>query len=724
MMEKIDISIGGMHCQNCITLIEKKLNKAEGITNASVNPATEKASVEFDPDKITQEEIISIINSLNYKASIINQKTAQDLELSGGNEGLKKQKQMFYFSLIFTVPVFIISMIFTWLSIEILYKGYILWILTTPVQFIAGKSFYLGAWRALKNKTSNMDTLVAIGTSAAYFYSVYLVLFSPGTGQYFETAAMLITFILFGKLLESIAKGKTSEAIRKLMAISPKIATVIRDKKEIKIPVDDVILGDIIIVKPGEKIPVDGKIIEGSSSVDESMITGESMPAKKKKGDTVIGGTLNKTGSFRFRAEKIGAETTLSRIINLIEEAQVKKAPIQRFADMVSSYFVPIVIIIAMLSFTGWYFIASAPFSSALLASVAVLVIACPCSLGLATPTAIMIGTGIGAKNGILIKGGDVLENAHKLKYVIFDKTGTITNGILSVTDMIPAEGISKNELLGAAAGLETYSEHPLAVAVVNHAKKEKAGIKKISGFNAIPGHGVFARIGSVEYYIGNEKLMKDYNTDITELLDIKDKLEDDGKTVMILGRSGKVLGLIAVADTIKDTAKKAVSALEKLGIHIYMITGDNKKTAEAIARQAGITNVFAQVLPEEKLNYVKRLQKKGLVAMVGDGINDAPALAQADIGIAMSSGTDIAMETGDIVLMRNNLYDVPKAIKLSRITMDKIRQNMFWALAYNTAGIPIAALGYLNPMVAGAAMALSSVSVITNSLLMKRKKL
>ncbi|MCK5592334.1 MAG: heavy metal translocating P-type ATPase, partial [Candidatus Pacebacteria bacterium] len=413
MMEKIDISIGGMHCQNCITLIEKKLNKAEGITNASVNPATEKASVEFDPDKITQEEIISIINSLNYKASIINQKTAQDLELSGGNEGLKKQKQMFYFSLIFTVPVFIISMIFTWLSIEIIYKGYILWILTTPVQFIAGKSFYLGAWRALKNKTSNMDTLVAIGTSAAYFYSVYLVLFSPGTGQYFETAAMLITFILFGKLLESIAKGKTSDAIRKLMAISPKIATVIRDKKEIKIPVDDVILGDIIIVKPGEKIPVDGKIIEGSSSVDESMITGESMPAKKKKGDTVIGGTLNKTGSFRFRAEKIGAETTLSRIINLIEEAQVKKAPIQRFADSVAAYFVPGVLIIALLTFLGWFFIADAQFDFALIASVAVLVIACPCALGLATPTAIMVGTGKGASKGILIKGGEALETAH-----------------------------------------------------------------------------------------------------------------------------------------------------------------------------------------------------------------------------------------------------------------------------------------------------------------------
>ena len=725
LMRKINISIGGMHCQNCVTLIEKKLSKLNGIKSATANLATERASVEFDPEKITRDEILSAINSLNYKASIITDRTGNNNDSEKRNNAIKKLKKRFYFSLVFAVPAFIIGMVFMWLGINVPYDSYILWALATPVQFIVGRQFYEGTFAALKNRSANMDTLIAVGTSAAYFYSVYLVLFAPGTGQYFETSAILITFIVFGKLLEEIAKGKTSDAIRKLMGLSPKIATVIRMGKEIKIPVDDVVIGDKIVVRPGEKIPVDGILIEWYSSVDESMITGESIPVEKKKGDEVIGATINKTGSFVFMAKKIGADTTLSHIIKLIEDAQGKKAPIQRFADIVSSYFVPIVLLIALLTFTGWYLVAGKAFSFALLASVAVLVIACPCALGLATPTAIMIGTGMGAKNGILIKGGDALENAHALKHVVFDKTGTITRGMPSVTNIVPAGKHREKDILLFAASIEKMSEHPLADAIVKEAEKRKIKLKKASGFKAIAGHGVFAKVGWTDYYLGNEKLAKKYNADISKIADSKKKsLEAEGKTVMILGDKVGVLGLIAVADTIKETSKSAVSALKNLGISVYMITGDNERTASAIAKVAGIENVFSEVLPEDKAGYVRKLQEKGKTAMVGDGINDAPALAEADIGIAMGSGTDVAMETGNIVLMKNDLLDVPKAIRLSRITMAKIRQNMFWALFYNAVGIPIAALGLLNPMIAGGAMALSSVSVVTNSLLMRNKKL
>jgi P-type Cu+ transporter len=724
-MKKIDIDIKGMHCQSCVTVIEKGLKKLDGIDNAVVNLTTEKATVNFN-DKIMQEkDIIATIIKRGFKAELITGKTNLDKEEKKRKSEINKIKRSFYLSLVFAVPAFIISMVLSmWLKIEIPYEGYILWALATPVQFIVGAQFYRGMWASLKNKSANMDTLIAVGTSAAYFYSVYVIL-TGGMMQYFEASAILITLVVMGKLLEAVAKGKTSEAIRKLMHLSPKIATVIRNKKEIKIPVDDVVEGDIIIVKPGEKIPVDGQVTEGLSSVDESMITGESMPVEKKKGDKVIGATINKTGSFQFNAEKIGKDTTLSQIIKLIEDAQGKKAPIQRFADMISAYFVPIVILIAILTFLVWNFGFGKEFSFALISAVSVLVIACPCSLGLATPTAIMVGTGKGAKQGILIKGGDALETAHKLKYVIFDKTGTITKGIPSVTDLVSLNKESKDKLLQVVASIEHNSEHPLAESIVKEAKKKKIKLNKVSNFKAILGHGVTANLGKGEYYFGNERLMEKFrikvqNSTRTEI----HNLEQEGKTVMILGGHGKVKGIIAVADTIKDTSKEAVKKLQKMKIAVYMITGDNERTARAIAKQAGINHVFAGVLPEDKAKYVKKLQKKGKVAMVGDGINDSPALAQADIGIAMGSGTDVAMETGNIVLMRNDLLDVPKSIKLSRMTMSKIKQNMFWALFYNTLGIPIAALGLLNPMIAGGAMALSSVSVVSNSLLLKIKKL
>ncbi|MEM4266968.1 MAG: copper-translocating P-type ATPase, partial [Candidatus Nanoarchaeia archaeon] len=639
---------------------------------------------------------------------------------------IKKIRDTLLISTTFAAPALIISMFLT-----IPYKPYILFLLSTPVQFYIGRNFYKGALNALKNKTSNMDTLIAVGTSAAYFYSLYLMITMGNEAEtYFEISAVLITLVMLGKFLEARAKGKTSEAIKKLMKLSPKTATVIRNGREITIKVDDVKVGDIIIVKPGEKIPVDGIITSGDSSIDESMITGESIPVEKKKGDSVIGGTINKHGSFRFKATKVGADTTLSHIIKLIEDAQGQKAPIQRFADKVSAYFVPIVIIIALITFVTWYGLLNSTTSFSLLAAVAVLVIACPCALGLATPTAIMVGTGKGAQHGVLIKGGEALETAHKLDAIIFDKTGTITRGEPEVTDIIKTEKLNEKEILTIAASIEKNSEHPLADAIVERGKHENVKFEKITRFKAIPGRGIVGYLKSRRILFGNPKLMKEHKINVKE--DATKKLEEEGKTVMILAVDNKAIGIIAVADTIKKEAPEAIKQLKKMKIDIYMITGDNERTAKAIAKKAGIDKVFFEVMPEDKANYVKMLQKKNKkVAMIGDGINDAPAIAQADIGIAMGSGTDVALETGNIVLMKNDLNDVVKAIKLSRQTMKKIKQNMFWALFYNVLGIPIAAgvlypfTGWLlSPMIAGGAMALSSVSVVSNSLLLKYKRI
>ncbi len=740
MVKKSDLNIVGMHCASCATLINRSLSKADGVKEANVNYATAKAMVLYDDKLLSESDLIKIIQSRGYDAKAYDQSTDAKYKEETQKKEIGKAKFNFFFSLCFAVPAFIIGMVLMPLGIEVPYSQFILLILATPVQFFVAKDMYMSAWASFKVWTANMDTLIVVGTTSAYVFSVYSVFFNPSLGQYFETSAILITFVVLGRYLEAVAKGKTGDAIKKLMQLSPKIATVIRTiggkKKEVKIPVDDVVAGDVVIVRPGEKIPVDGIIIEGSSSVDESMITGESIPVEKQKGSLVIGGTVNNHGTFNFKAKKVGKNTTLSNIIRLIEDAQGRKAPIQRFADMISAYFVPIVIIIALLTFITWYFIIGKDFSFAMITSVAVLVIACPCALGLATPTAILVGTGKGAKNGILIKGADSLEAAHKAKSVIFDKTGTITIGMPVLTDIILLDKtnpkLSEKILLKIAASIEKSSEHPLADSIVRDAKAKHITLSKISGFVAIPGHGITAKIARKLYYFGNQKLLTRYEITFNDKSALT-RLEEEGKTVMILADSRHVIGLIAVADTIKDTSKEAVRQLQSLGVNVYLITGDNERTAKAIAKQAGISpnNVFAEVLPEDKADYVKQLQLKGVVVMVGDGINDAPALAQADIGIAMGSGTDVAMETGNIILMRNDLLDVPKSIRLSKQTMNKIRQNMFWALFYNILGIPIAAgilypfTGWLlSPIIAGGAMAMSSVSVVTNSLLLKRSKL
>ena len=617
-MEKTTISVKGMHCASCATIIEKRLKKTDGVKSANVNFSTEKAVVDFSPKIVKENDFVDTIKSLGYTANILTGKDADKEAVMRAKE-IKKIKLKLILSSFFAIPAFILGMFF--MKNPVPFQDYILWFLATPIQFFIGAQFYQGAWSALKNKTSNMDTLIALGTSAAYFYSVYIVLFAQEGHQYFEASAVLITLVILGKYLESIAKGKTSEAIKKLMGLSPKTATVIRDKKEIKIPIDDVQEGDVVIVKPGEKIPVDGIILEGHSSVDESMITGESIPVEKKKGDAVVGSTVNKYGSFKFKATKVGKNTTLSRIIKLIEDAQGSKAPIQRFADIVSSFFVPAVIGIAVISFILWYSIFNAEFSFGLIVAVSILVIACPCALGLATPTAIMVGTGKGAQNGILIKGGEALETAHKLKYVIFDKTGTITKGKPEVTNVVSLGKLSEKKVLELAGSIEKSSEHPLAEAIVGRADKLKIRLKNVKDFKAIPGHGVTAKLSGKTYYFGNEKLMKDFKINISKIEKDLHDFEEEGKTVMLLAEGKKVISMIAVADTMKETSEKAVQTLQSMKIFVYMITGDNKRTANAIAKQAGINYVFAGVLPEDKANYVKKLQKKGKVAMVGDGI-------------------------------------------------------------------------------------------------------
>lgn len=734
-IKKSTYNVTGMHCASCSALISKGLSNTKGIKEANVNYSTGKATVSFDESRLDDAAIIDIIKGRGYGAELFSGNDASsDAAHKKEIDGIRNKLIL---GAIFAIPAFIIGMVFMWMKIMFPYQEFILFILATPVQIIVGWDFYRGAISALRNKSANMDTLIALGTTSAYLFSVYNMLFNPSQGQYFETSAILITLVVLGKYLEALAKEKTSDAIKKLIGLSPKTATVIRNGKELKINADSVKIGDVIVVKPGEKIAVDGIVLEGYSSIDESMINGESIPVEKNKGSVVYAGTINKNGTLRFKATKVGKDTVLSQIIKLIEDAQGKKAPIQKFADTVSMYFVPIVISIALATFSVWFFVLGEGFSFALMAAVSVLVIACPCALGLATPTAIMVGTGLGAKNGILIKGGDALEASHKLKYVIFDKTGTITKGKPEVSDVICFSGNDKkheSELLAIAASLESSSEHPLADAIVNFAKKKKIALKKVSQFKAIPGQGIYGKIGEKIFLVGNLKLVgenRDINKDIKKYLETIKRLEQEGKTTMIVSDKKSILGLIAVTDDIKETSVEAISGLVSQGITVYMITGDNERTAKAIAEKAGIKNYFSEVLPSEKAKYVKKLQKNGLVAMVGDGINDAPAIAQADIGIAMSSGTDVAMESGNIVLMKNDLRDVSKSIRLSKLTIGKIKQNMFWALFYNCLGIPIAAgvLYYqyeimLSPVIAGAAMAFSSVSVVTNSLLLKGRKL
>jgi P-type Cu+ transporter len=727
-MKKVILKVSGMHCVNCAANITKALKNAPGVSSVNVSFASGKAIVEYDEKKTDVSKIIGVIKSLEFSAQVSTEKDRSREDLENRKE-LEKMKGMIVFSIALALPALVIGMFYMH---ELPYSGFILFLLATPIQFIAGAPFYKGAWGALKNRTSNMDTLVALGTSAAYFYSVVILLTAPMKDLYFDTSGVLITLVLLGKYLEATARGKTSRAITKLMDLAPKTATVVRKGIESKVPADEVIAGDIVKVRPGESIPVDGVILEGASSVDESMITGESLPVEKSAGSNVTGSTINRHGTFTFRATKVGSDTVLARIIRLVEDAQGTKAPVQRFADNVSAYFVPSVVLIAAISFILWFFVFQKTFDFSLMVAVSVLVISCPCALGLATPTAVIVGIGKGAGNGILIKSGEALETAQKVTSVVFDKTGTLTLGKPKVTEVIALDGRSEEYVLGYAASIEHSSEHPLAEAIVEHAKRLQIKFSQVTDFSASPGLGVSGRVGQERVLLGNRALLEKEKIKLSNVEERITALEKDGKTAMLLAVGNRIAGIIAVADTLKESSKIAVQELKDLGIDVYMITGDNRRTGEAIARTVGIDNVFSEVLPEDKAEHIKKLQKDGkIIAMVGDGINDAPALAQSDVGIAMSSGTDVAIESGGIVLMRNDPQGVVKAIRLSKQTMAKIKQNMFWALIYNALGIPIAAgvlypyTGWLlTPIIAGAAMAASSVSVVTNSLTLKYKKI
>jgi Cu+-exporting ATPase len=638
---------------------------------------------------------------------------------------VQKKKRMFIFSAVLTSP-FLVYM-FGMMGVipeypPILYNPWFQLVLATPVQFIAGKDFYIGAYKNLKSKSANMDVLVALGTSAAYFYSVVLT-FMGEHHVYFEASAIIITLVLLGKTMEYIARGKTSEAIKKLLGMQPKTARVIRTGIEKDIPIEEVVVDDVLVVRPGEKIPVDGEITEGHSTVDESMLTGESMPVEKKTGELVIGATINKHGTFKFKATRVGKDTALAQIVKVVEEAQGSKAPIQKLADVFSGYFAFVVIGISALTFLVWYFIvAPGNITPALISSVSILIIACPCALGLATPTSLMVGTGKGAENGILFKSGEYLEKTQKLTAVVLDKTGTITKGVPEVTDVISLNDENEDSILQLAAIAEKHSEHPLGEAIVSSAKEKFEQIPDPQAFDAIPGFGVKAQVNEAKILLGTRKLMTQHQIDTSHVEEQVQSLEFEGKTAMFMSIDNQLAAIIAVADTVKEHSKQAIRDLQQLGLKVYMLTGDNVRTAQAIGKQVGVDHIIAEVLPEEKADEIKKLRDQGhVVAMVGDGINDAPALATADIGMAMGTGSDIAIETGDITLMRGDLRGIVTAIKLSKATMRNIKQNLFWAFIYNTIGIPIAAFGLLTPWFAGAAMAFSSLSVVTNALRLKR---
>ncbi|HHT49687.1 MAG TPA: copper-translocating P-type ATPase [Firmicutes bacterium] len=723
---RVDLNLGGMSCAACAARIEKKLNSLEGVEKAAVNFATAKATVKYDRALIKVADLVKTVENLGFRATPVEQVT-RDQEKEVREKEIKRLRKEVWLAALLSSPL-LLAMLLSLVGIDLplLHNAYFQLVLTTPIQFGIGFRFYKNAYYALRAKSPNMDVLIAMGTSAAYFFSIYNGFFvpaAPGKMQalYFEASAVIITLILLGKYLEAVAKGKTSEAIKKLMGLQAKTARVIRDGQEVDLPIEEVEVGDVISVRPGEKIPVDGKIIEGNSAIDESMLTGESIPVEKKVGDLVVGATINRYGVFKFEATKVGRDTVLAQIIKMVEEAQGSKAPIQKLADEVSGIFVPVVIGVAVVTFLVWTLLVG-DLSAAIISAVSVLVIACPCSLGLATPTAIMVGTGKGAENGILIKGGEYLEMAYKLDTVVLDKTGTITKGQPEVTDLFPLGGLEKGQLLRLAAITEKRSEHPLGVAIYEKGKAELGMIPDPDQFEALPGRGVKAVVGQQMVYIGTRKLLKEQGVDLGSAEEVVAKLEDEGKTAMLVAIDQQVAGIIAVADTLKENSKEALAELESMGIEVYMITGDNRRTAQAIAKQVRIGKVLAEVLPEHKAEEVEKLKQQGkIVAMVGDGINDAPALATADIGMAMGTGTDVAMEAADITLMRGDLKTIPAAIRLSRQTMRKIKQNLFWAFIYNTLGIPFAALGLLNPIIAGAAMAFSSVSVVTNSLSLKR---
>ena len=739
---KKTFNIEGMTCASCAQTIEKATQKLRGVNLSSVNLATEKLVVEYDPGMVNLTDIIKAVMDSGYEA---HEEVATADTVDQDKE--KKQKEIkslwnrFLISALFTAPLLYIAMghlvnaplpdfINPMMNPEAF--AIVQLVLTLPVVAVNSK-IYRNGFKALSKGHPNMDSLISLGTSAAFLYGVFATVMifrgevAYANELYYETAAVILALIVLGKYLETLTKGKTSEAIKKLMGLAPKTALVVRNGKESEISIDEVVVGDIIVVRPGGKMPVDGVVIEGLTSVDESMLTGESIPVEKSVGDAIIGASINKNGTIRYKATKVGKDTALSQIIKLVEDAQGSKAPIAKMADIISGYFVPIVIAIAILSALAWYF-AGQTGVFALTIAISVLVIACPCALGLATPTAIMIGTGKGAEHGVLFKSGTALETTHKLNTIVFDKTGTITEGKPKVTDIITAEGISETELLTLSASAEKGSEHPLGEAIVNSAEEKGLAFLKTETFNAIPGHGIEVTINGQHLLLGNKTLMDEMHIGLGNLASASDALASQGKTPMYIAKDGKIAGIIAVADTVKESSLRAIKKLHKMGIEVAMITGDNKRTAEAIAKQVGIDRVLSEVLPEDKANEVKKLQDEGKkVGMVGDGINDAPALAQADVGIAIGSGTDVAIESADVVLMRSDLMDVPTAVELSKSTIRNIKENLFWAFAYNILGIPFAmgvvyAFGgpLLSPVIAAAAMSFSSISVLLNALRLK----
>jgi len=749
----ITLNIGRMTCASCVVHVENALKEVEGVLSANVNLATEQATVEYIPGLATLPDMKAIVDDAGYIVEgVAGDDSSNDGERLARTKEIKTLRQKVLIAAGIGAVIFMGSFRewFPWMP-SFLQNWYVLWALATPVQFWAGWQFYQGAWGALKHKTTNMNTLIAVGTSTAYFYSAAATIFpdffrveQAEAKVYFDTAAIIIALILLGRFLEARAKGRTSEAIRKLMGLQPKTARLVRDDQEVDVPIEDVVPGDVIVVRPGESIPVDGIVTEGTSAVDESMLTGESIPVEKMADSPVFGATINKTGSFRFRATKVGTDTALAQIIKLVQEAQGSKAPIQRLADQVASYFVPIVMGIAAVTFGVWLFAGPSPaFTYALLNLVAVLIIACPCALGLATPTAIMVGTGKGAEFGVLIRSAEALETAHKIDVVVLDKTGTLTVGKPRVTDVV-VDGVSEGELLMLAASAEKGSEHPLGEAIVAAAVERGLTLKDVEEFNAIPGRGIEAKVNGTQVILGNLALMQDRSYDLNGMEAQATELSIQGKTPMFIALGNRVGGIIAVADTLKPEAHDVVQSLQSMGREVIMLTGDNRRTAEAIARELGVDRVLAEVMPEDKSQEIKNLQAEGkVVAMVGDGINDAPALVQAQVGIAIGTGTDVAMEAADITLVRGNLDGIVDALALSKATMRTIKQNLFWAFFYNTALIPVAAgvlypifigggvpgplqpflgdFGFLNPVLAAAAMAISSFTVISNSLRLQR---
>lgn len=727
------LQITGMTCAACATRIEKGLQRLEGVRSASVNLAIETAHVAYDSKAVTVDDLIRKVEQLGYQAAV---KSDQREETAARKrEELSRHKRRLLVSAMLSFPLLwamVSHFSFTswiWMP-DILMNPWLQLVLAAPVQFIIGSIFYTGAYKALRNGSANMDVLVALGTSAAFFYSLYQSLIGIGNPHhhaelYYETSAVLITLILLGKLFEVLAKGRSSEAIRQLMSLQAKTALVIREGREQHIPVEEVTVGDRLIVRPGEKVPVDGKVIEGSSAVDESMLTGESLPVAKQPGEQVIGATLNKNGRLVIEATRVGKDTALAQIIRVVEEAQGSKAPIQRIADVISGIFVPIVVGIAAVVFALWLFWAEpGNVAGALEKAIAVLVIACPCALGLATPTSIMAGSGRAAEAGILFKGGEHLEAAHRITAIMLDKTGTVTKGKPELTDVL-ATGMEESRMLRLVGAVERSSEHPLAEAIVAGIRSRGLELADAAQFEALPGYGVVAAVEGSRVAVGTRRLMQREGIDIQDALAPMEKLEAEGKTAMLVAVDGSYAGMLAVADSVKPTSAEAVRRLREAGLEVYMLTGDNERTARAIAAQVGIKQVIAEVLPASKAEEVERLQQAGhKVAMVGDGINDAPALATADLGIAIGTGTDVAMEAADVALMQGDLNSIVDALALSRRTMANIKQNLFWALAYNVIGIPVAAVGLLAPWLAGAAMALSSVSVVLNALRLQRIKL